>query len=175
MRYRLLVLGLMTIGSTRPLEAQVERSFTIRPGGRVMYVSLDTVDTPTAFAGNPFRVHRALVKVYQALKIPLGINDSMIGQVGQTGMPLRSIDGKRMSTWVGCGTGMTGPYADIHRVTAAIVSWVYAKGDSSVVRTGVFAGAVDVAEGSSSLPKPCATTGLLEERIRTLLREELAH
>jgi hypothetical protein len=152
----------------------VDRHFELRPGGRVMYVSLDTVDTPTIFSGTPFQVHRALVEVYKELKIPLVIQDSLRGQVGHSGLPLKRIDGKRMSHYVGCGHGMTGPYADIHRVTVALVSWAYPQGrDSTAVRTGVFAGAVDVAEGSSSLPRPCLTTGMFEERVRMLLREKL--
>ena len=178
MKHRWLLLTLM-LGAGSAAQAQnnnaIARDFELRPAGRAMYVSLDTVDTPTNFAGSPLRVYRALAAVYEGLKIPLNVTDSIRGHVGNTGVPIRTIDGKRMSNYVGCGSGMTGQYADIHRVTLAIVSWVQPRGrDSSTVRTGVFAGAVDRAEGSSSLPRACATTGLLEERIRVLLREKLA-
>ena len=177
MKHRLMLLGLL-LGPNVGAQAQnyaVDRHFEIRPAGRAMHVSLDTVDTPTHFRGSPFRVYRALAAVYEGLKIPLNITDSIRGQVGNTGVPMRTIDGKRMSNYVGCGSGMTGQYADIHRVTVAVVSWVQPRGrDSSTVRTGVFAGAVDRAEGSSSLPRACSTTGILEERIRVLLREKLA-
>jgi hypothetical protein len=178
MKCRWLLLGLM-LGSGTVAQAQnnnaVSRSFDIQPFGRRMHVSLDTVDTPTHFSGSPFKVYRALTSVYESLKIPLNITDSIRGHIGNSGVPLRNIDGKRMSAFLGCGSGMTGQYADIHRVTVAVVSWVQPRGrDSSTVRTGVFAGAVDRAEGSSSLPRPCSTTGMLEERIRTLLREKLA-
>jgi hypothetical protein len=80
-----------------------------------------------------------------------------------------------MSTWVRCGEGMTGSYADIHRVTISVISWVQAVTlDSAVVRTGVFGGAVDVAEGSGQMPRQCATTGLLEDLLRTRLQQLLA-
>ena len=176
MRLRLIVLGLLLgSGAAQAQNYAVDRNFEIRPAGRAMHVSLDTVDTPTHFRGSPFRVYRALAAVYEGLKIALNITDSIRGHVGNTGVAMRNIDGKRMSTFVGCGSGMTGQYADIHRVTLAVVSWVQPRGrDSSTVRTGVFAGAVDRAEGSSSMPRACATTGVLEERIRVLLREKLA-
>lgn len=176
--HRRLVLLMLMFGAGPAAQAQnnnaVSRNFEINPVGRAMHVSLDTVDTPTHFRGSPFQVYRALAAVYEGLKIPLNLTDSIQGHIGNTGVPLRTIGGKRMSTYVGCGSGMTGQYADIHRVTMAVVSWVQPRGrDSATVRTGVFAGAVDRAEGSSSMPRACSTTGLLEERIRVLLREKL--
>ena len=162
----------LALGAGSGVAAQ--QGVAIRPG-RMMYVSLDTVDTPTVFPGTGASVYRKLIEVYRALKIPISLYDSTTGKVGNIGVNLRSIDGQRMSTWLGCGVGLTGPNADMHRVTASIISWVQPRGrDSAVVRTGVFAGVTNMAEAGSSLPRPCDTTGRLEERIRTLLRRRLA-
>lgn len=165
---------LLIPGGTAQLAAQ-QRVFEIRPAGRVMYVSLDTVDTPAGYQAAPLTVYRALREVYRSLDIPVTFQDSVTGRLGNLGTPMRRIAGKRMSTWVRCGEGMTGSYADIHRVTISVISWVQAVTlDSAVVRTGVFAGAVDVAEGSGQMPRQCATTGLLEDLLRSRLQRLLA-
>jgi hypothetical protein len=165
---------LLMAGGTAQLAAQ-QRVFEIRPAGRVMYVSLDTVDTPAGYQAGPLTVYRALREVYRLIDIPVTFQDSVTGRLGNLGTPMRRIAGKRMSTWVRCGEGLTGSYADIHRVTISVISWVQAVTlDSAVVRTGVFGGAVDVAEGSGQMPRQCATTGLLEDLLRTRLQQLLA-
>ena len=154
--------------------ATAQRGFQITPGGPTLWVSLDTVGTPATFAAPPIVVYRHLVQIYESLKIPVLLKDSTNGRMGHPGSALKGIGGKRMSAWLGCGVGMTGPYADTQRVIIAIVSQVWSAGkDSSTVRTGIFANAFDVAQGSRE-PKQCLTNGQLEFRIETMLGERLA-
>jgi hypothetical protein len=156
-----------------PATAQQGR-FQITPGGPTLWVSIDTVSTPYTFAAPAKTVYRNLLEVYKTLKIPIQLDDSANGRMGHSGSALRDIGGRRMSTWLGCGVGMTGPYADTQRVIIAVVTQVRAMGaDSSVIRTGVFANVFDVAQGSRT-PKQCLTTGQLEMRIQTLVGERLA-
>ena len=169
---RVTVLLLLVLTITGPASAQ--HGFQISPGGPSLWVTLDTVGTPATYAASPIAVYRHLLQIYESLKIPVLLKDSTNGRMGHPGSSLKGIGGKRMSAWLGCGVGMTGPYADTQRVIIAIVSQVKPAGrDSSAVRTGVFANAFDVAQGSR-VPKQCLTTGQLELQIQTMLGERLA-
>ena len=169
---RSLVFLLLVLTVAGPATAQ--RGFQITPGGSTLWVTLDTVGTPFTYAATPIVVYRHLVQVYETLKIPVLLKDSTNGRMGHTGSALKGIGGKRMSTWLGCGVGLTGPFADTQRVIIAIVSQVYPAGkDSSTIRTGLFANAFDVAQGSRE-PKQCISNGQLELRIQTMLGERLA-
>lgn len=163
---------LLLLSLTAPASAQ--NLFQISPGGPTLWVSLDTVGTPATFAASPIVIYRHLVQIYETLKIPVLLKDSTNWRMGHTGSALKGIGGQRMSSWLGCGVGMTGPFADTQRVIIAVVSQVKPVGkDSSVVRTGIFANAFDVAQGSRT-PKQCLTTGQLELRVQTMLGERLA-
>ena len=169
---RSVVLLLLILTVTSPGTAQ--RGFQITPGGPTLWITLDTVGAPATFAAPPGVIYRHLIQIYESLKIPVKLRDSANGRMGHPGSALKGIGGNRMSAWLGCGVGMTGPFADTQRVIIAIVSQVWPAGkDSSTIRTGVFANAFDVAQGSRE-PKQCLTTGQLEFRIHTMLGERLA-
>ena len=121
MHHRLLLVLMFAAGPAA--EAQnnnaVARNFEINPAGRAMHVSLDTVDTPTHFRGTPFQVYRALAVVYGDLKIPLNLTDSIRGHIGNTGVPLRTIGGKRLARFADAGPPASSPpIASIRSIAA---------------------------------------------------------
>jgi hypothetical protein len=143
--------------------------------GPLIYFGLDTARTAALYRAPPGVVYHALLAVYLELRIPVMLDDSATGRLGNLGSSLRRLGGKRMSAWVNCGEGLTGSNADLHKVTIATVSWVQELGpDSAAVRTGVLASSYDPAEGSSRRQQRCDTTGRLEELIHTRVRERLS-
>jgi hypothetical protein len=130
------------------------------------WLRMDTVTTWVLVGGSPPDVYRRARKTYESLKIKVNHADSMTGLVGNTGFNhTGAIGGRRMSSWVSCGEGMTGPNADTWRVTLAVITWVEPiTGDTSKVRTTVMASARNLAEGSR-IPSPCVTTGQMEAEI----------
>ena len=105
----------------------------------------------------------AAVQVFKALKIKTDLLDSTRAEVGNLNLvESRTFAGQRMSSWLRCGEGMTGPNADTWRIYMAVVSGVErARDDSSRVRTLIAATARNMAGGSSN-PVRCATTGMFE-------------
>lgn len=58
------------------------------------------------------RVWRALQEVYQELELPVSEFDPDRKRMGHEGFAATRIDGERMSRYMDCGLGMTGPNAD---------------------------------------------------------------
>ena len=157
-----------------PLAAQRRRSVEVVPGQMTQVVE-DTIGTPYPVRFPSGRVYRALLAVYDDLKIPAEVRDSAAGQVGVPSFYRRgNFAGRQISTWLGCGESMTGPNADSYRVYMYLMSTVTPDGpDASSVRSVLLAGAVNVTEGSRQ-PMPCESTGRLEVRIQQLLLKKLA-
>lgn len=128
-----------------------------------------TVDAPRAEALEAVR------QVYAALKLPEVATDSLLGAVGNTQFSASTLlAGERMSTYLRCGSGPSGENADYFRVTMAIATFVEPDGaEKSRVGTGFAASARDMG-GTAKPPQPCASTGLLEARIATMVKERLA-
>jgi len=134
--------------------------------GPIMWVSMDTVQSWVLVPGNVAAVYQKAQEVYGALKIKVTLLDSLAGQVGNTGFNQSgSLAGRRMSSWLRCGEGITGPNADSWRVTLAVLSSVErVTKDTTRLRSIVVATARNLAQGSAT-PMMCATTGQLEEHI----------
>ena len=78
----------------------------------------------------------------------------------------------RMSSLLECGRGMTGAYADTHRIRLTVRTWLEAAGSSTDVKTRVVAEASSV-EGTAGTIA-CSSRGQLEARIAAALREAAA-
>lgn len=128
-----------------------------------------TVDAPQAQA------LQAVQAVYTALKLPKVATDTLLGAVGNTQFSASTLlAGERISTYLRCGSGPSGENADYFRVTMAIATFVEPDGaGKSRVGTGFAASARDMG-GAAKPAQPCASTGLLEARIATMVRERLA-
>lgn len=130
----------------------------------------DSGDRATRFAEPPGEVWRALTAVYESLKIEPEIIDSVHGQVGHTRLrAMRRFAGQPISTWLNCGTGITGDHANEYRIEMYLVSHVSPTGIGASVTTSFQAIATDIV-GSGRDRISCGSTGRLE----TLIRDKLA-
>ena len=163
MRYTLLIpLALL---ATAPLAAQRTRTVVVVPGQMTQVVT-DTLGTPYTVPFPPARAYTALLAVFKDLKIPADVKDSATGVVESNVFHRRGdLGGKQISTYLGCGDGVTGPNADSYRVYMVVMSRIEPKGDNaSTIRTVFLAGAVSVSEGARQ-PMACESTGRWEIRL----------
>jgi hypothetical protein len=113
-------------------------------------------------------VWAALPEVYNSLAIELTVIDQPSGTVGNRSfVRTRTLGGKRMSAYFDCGSSMTGMRADEGRMTITAVSRVtdVANGETSLATT--VSAVVQTNEGASAQNIPCASSGALEETIRS--------
>ncbi len=171
---RLALTALLATLATAPLAAQRTRSIVVVPG-QLTTVVTDTMGTAYDVPFAPARTFAAVQKVFADLKIPVDIQDSAQGRV-ESKIFYRQGDfaGKQISTFLSCGDGMTGPYADSYRVYMVTIVKVAPEGDhGSTIRTIFLAGAVAVAEGAHQ-PVSCESTGRLELRMQKLVTQKAA-
>jgi len=120
------------------------------------------------------RVWTVLGSVYVGLGIQLSVSDRKRFELGNAGFRARRIDGKRLSTYLNCGSGVTGEHADDYDVTLKVITRLVPYGNSStVVATLVDASAK--ARDVSSVPLPCGSLGILETRILEQIRALLQY
>ena len=162
MRYSLLLpIALLAT----PLAAQRSRNVIVVPG-QMTQVITDTLGTAYAVPFSAAKAYQALEGVFKDLKLSADVKDSATG-VMETKVFHRRGDlaGKQISTYLGCGDGITGPNADYYRVYMVIMARIEPKGEnSSTIRTVLLGGAVNVAEGMRQ-PMACESTGRLEIRM----------
>lgn len=161
-----LFLAATSVGAQRPT--------AVRLPGFAAPMALDSgsVDvTLPASAGAAFFAAR---QVFFELKIPTPLADSARGYlINGRFVKLRSLAGSPLSTYLNCGSGMTGPNADSFRVTMAIAALFDATGpNTSRLRLTVLAGA-ESTEGVSKSAVACGSSGVLEERILKTIRVKL--
>jgi hypothetical protein len=172
-RMRWLVLLTLLAGITGPLAAQRDRVVIVVPG-KITRVVTDTTGVPIEYDVRPGLVFDAVRKVYAELKIPLTLEDSTTGEVGnlkfyRTG----SLGGSQLSSYVSCGSGVTGPYADQYRVYIALRSIVAPAAQGGArLRTVLFAAAMDVSQGARQA-MPCESNGRLEILIGKMVQRRL--
>lgn len=159
---RLLFLGLL---AGAPL-LSAQQGTQLKIAGPTVWVRIDTVGTWVLVPGSTNEVYRAAAEAYKGLKINIDLLDSLGGQIGSSGFTQTgSFAGNRMSAWIRCGDGITGPNADSWRISMAILSGVErVTKDTTRLRTVVVASARNMTGGSSP-PMMCATSGRLEEKI----------
>lgn len=77
------------------------------------------------------RVWRALQEVYQELELPVSEFDPDRKRMGHEGFAATRIDGKRMSRYVDCGLGMTGPNADRFDIRVTLFTTLNSVGEDT--------------------------------------------
>lgn len=157
-----------------PLVAQRPRTVIVVPG-QLTQVVVDTMGTPYEVPFSAAASFRALLVVFQELKVPIEVNDSVGYQAGSPAFHKQAtFAGRQISTWLSCGDGATGPNADSYRVYMILTSTIrQLSPERSEVRSVYLAGAVSNS-GAASQPMPCESTGRLEVRIHQLLLRKLA-
>ncbi len=154
-------------------QAQTQRATPIRVRlpGNLRWMWMDSVATdPVSVAASPAMTYTAASAVLQELKVPLSVNEPQNGVLGNGGFTMvRLLGRERLSKYLSCGTGNSGAYADVRRVTMALFFWLDSTGQAqSTVKVGMLAGAQDL-EGVSKNALLCGSTGTLE----TFLTEEI--
>jgi hypothetical protein len=133
-------------------------------GGTLMTdaVRATTATLPVA----PTTVWAAVKQAYQSLGIPVTVENPASQQLGNMSfVKSREIGGTRMSEFVNCGMGMTGPNADAWRIDISLLTDVERMTPSGTnLRVTLKAQGKDVSGGSSYLI-PCASSGRLESLI----------
>jgi hypothetical protein len=157
-----------------PLAAQKTRTVIVVPG-QLTQVITDTTGTPYEVPFAVGRVYTAVLAAYKELKIPADIQDSLQGRVESNVFHRRGdLGGKQISTYLGCGDGITGPYADSYRVYMIVTTTIVPKGENrSTIRTVLLGGAVNVSEGARQ-PMACESTGRWEIRLHKLVVSKAA-
>jgi len=179
MRYIVLSAGLLSLAgcatTTAPssggalppaVTARSSRSAEVRT--RVEVAPAEHVEFPMQ------AVWDALPGVYTALGVPAVGADPATRAVGNGNFVVsRTLAGEPLSRFLTCGTTAVGrPLADEARVQIDMRTVVSAEGEGSSVRTTLRATA-RANNGTSSDAVPCTSTGRLESRITTMVRQKL--
>jgi len=169
-RFGILCCGLLIIAK----DVGAQRPTAVRLPGHAGPMSLDSGTVDVILPASAGAVFFAARQVFFELKIPAPIADSAGGYlINGRFIKLRSLAGAPLSTYVNCGSGMTGPNADSYRVTMAIAALINATGpNTSRLRLAVLAGAENT-EGVSKSAVACGSSGLLEERIARTIRAKV--
>lgn len=143
-----------------------QQGYKLSLSGPTIWIRMDTVSTAVVVPGNRRDAFQKTEEVYKGFKIRTNVSDSLTGLFGNSGFTQSgSLAGRRMSSWLRCGEGITGPNADSWRISMAILSSVEQVGkDSARVRTVVVASARNMTQGSAQ-PMMCSSSGQLEEAI----------
>ena len=112
------------------------------------------------------RVWTALPNAYKAIGIPVEYADNRARELGNSRFVTRSmLNQNRLSNYLRCGQGITGPIADTYRIRMNIRTVLRSvSADSTAVETLVEATASPV-EGTSGNPQECTSAGTLEQAI----------
>src|SRR5258708_25480894 len=85
--------------------------------GRPDGVMNDTMGQPYELPQPAKSVFPALLAAYAELKIPAEVNDTASGEVGNPQFVRRyDLAGTRISAYLDCSEGLSGPYADSYKV-----------------------------------------------------------
>lgn len=117
-------------------------------------------------------VWNVMPTVFGRLQIETNYIDPSTGTIGNGNFRPRRLGGRSMSTFLDCGSGLTGPYADAYAVRMSLlVQLSPAPGGGTTVRTAIDAYAEDRAV--SARPIHCISRGTLERQIRSMIDELL--
>lgn len=126
-------------------------------------VTIDTLPAP------PSSTYRALVRSYQALEIPVTAVMDAEHRLETENVEMNRIDGERMSRFLDCGQGVSGPRADSHVIAIRLLSSVTSTADGGSRLEMEFDGTAWPRLHAGS-PIHCSSTRALETRLREEVR-----
>ena len=161
-----------------PSTTPTTQTVSVPPGGPLGdehgLVTLTRSDGPAvdSVAAPPARTLAALRTAYADAGIAVTLDDPATGRVGNPRFVAhRALGGTVLSSYLRCGSTMTGERATSDRIHIAVASTVRPlAGGGSSVATQLVATAVDVS-GSSSDRQLCTSTGVLESRLNERARK----
>jgi hypothetical protein len=117
-------------------------------------------------------VWNVMPDVFERMQIETNYIDSGAGVIGNGNFRPRRLGGRSLSTFLECGSGLTGPYADTYAVRMSLlVQLSPAQDGGTLVRTSIDAYAEDRAV--SSRPIHCTSKGVLERQIWDMIAQLL--
>ncbi len=165
------VAGCATSG-TRPAEAP-ERRTSVRVGSRATAVLHTEGELgEQTLSDPPSEVWAAMPWVFEQLAIPITQFDNARMEIGNPNWRARRIEGRRMSTYLDCGTSLSGPLADTHDVTM-MVSVQVQPGEGGGSKVSVVSDAFARPRAVSGNQVHCVPNRILDNRVAELLRERL--
>lgn len=126
-------------------------------------------------AAAPATVWSAAKQVYASLEIPVGVENPAAHVLGnQNFYKSRTMGGQPMTTFVDCGSGMTGSKAASYRIYMSLITDISADGKGGTVLQATFTAlGQDVTEGSTDRI-PCGSTGRLEQLVLDRIKAVVA-
>jgi hypothetical protein len=138
-------------------------------------LSQETKAVSIAIEASAARVWSVLPGVYERLGIPTEVNEAANRRIGTRGFTGQRLDGRRTTDWVTCGNQGSGPSTGgRYRTNLSIISVVRQRSDGGAELLSEVGGRATPVEGTSTGSVACASTGLIEQRIRALVEEALA-
>ena len=154
--------------------AHAQTAFRARVGLRGYRdpIAMDTVASEYMVNAPTGKTFAAAAQVFKTLGFKATVRDSVGGLIGNEEFSrTRTLVGSQMSTWLNCGSGMTGPNADNYRITIALMIIIDpAANNTTRMRVGMVGSGANIV-GNSTEPVACGTTGRLEERIAQLIKD----
>lgn len=120
----------------------------------------------------PVDVWAVMPAVYQRLGVPVSDTVPSLMELGNPGYRARRVEGRRMGSYVDCGTTHSGTLANLYEITLAVVSRVARAPEGGTVLTTTL-DAWGRQTATSGNPVHCSSKGELEARIVALVGEML--
>jgi hypothetical protein len=112
-------------------------------------------------------VFEAMAAVYRELEVPVVVNDPTTGRMGNTDFwKSHRLGGQSISSYLNCGSSITGSAADDYRVYMSLISAVRPDASGGSALEIAFTATARNMEGTTADRVACGTTGRLEERIQ---------
>jgi hypothetical protein len=166
-------LGLFVLLLTVAAAADAQTAFRSRVGLRGYRdpIAMDTLASEYTVNAPTGKTFAAAAQVFKTLGLNATVRDSVGGLIGNEEFNrTRTLVGSQMSTWLNCGSGMTGPNADNYRITIALMIIIDpAVNNTTKMRIGMVGSGANIV-GNSTEPVACGTTGRLEERIAQMIK-----
>ena len=126
-----------------------------------------------AIAVPPSRALAVIKSVYDELGIPSATVDAATGKItAPRFFRTRKLGSANLSMYFNCGDSLIGNIADNYRMYMTVVSVVRPDGKGGTELETALTGEAASMEGASSGKIPCGSTGRLEERIHTGVRQK---
>ncbi len=143
--------------------------------GAMITMGGDSRAVSIGIAATPEQVWAVLPGIYQELGITTDTRDDALRTLGARGFTGSRIDGKRSSTFVRCGNQGSGPSSGgMYRTRLTIITRVTATGNGKSDLVTEVGGTATQVEGTSTGPIACASTGELEQRIKTMVEKAIS-
>jgi hypothetical protein len=136
--------------------------------------SAETIGVPIPVSANPDTVFAALVAVYKDLGVATPLLDPARRLAGnELFRARRRLGGVPMQSYVDCGGSPSQPNAETYDIEMGLVSYVTpSTGGNATITTTLSAAGNDPMFGKDRQMR-CASTGELERRIATMVRDRL--